>query len=299
VLGAVIGLAYAWIVQPVEYVDTSPASLRADFKDQYRALIAAAYAADGDLVRARARLELLEDTDVYQVLYEQAQRTLARGDDPEEARALGLLAIALGQEAPGPAGVITPDRNATSSAMAEAPMVGDTALATWTPTIPVTSTTSSIAVEIGSTHTPEAPSLANAGLSSGTPEPSGSDSNGTPTGTLNPLPGGPFILAESQRICDQKLTAPSFEIQASNAQGQPMPGIEVIVTWDTGVERFFTGLKAERGLGFADFKPVAGVSYAVRLGENGVPALDLQAVECQAANGDTFWGTLLLKFVQP
>ena len=96
-LGIVLGVLVAWVVQPVTYTNTKPAALRADFKDQYRALIASAYLADGDLVRARDRLMLLEDADPYRALAEQAQRTLAEGTFPQEARALGLLAIALGQ----------------------------------------------------------------------------------------------------------------------------------------------------------------------------------------------------------
>ncbi|MDD5468949.1 MAG: hypothetical protein PHS96_14215 [Anaerolineales bacterium] len=101
IIGAVLGLFYAWVVQPVQYTNTAPASLRADFKDRYRALIALAYSADGDLVRARARLELLEDDDSYRSLAEQAQRTLAEGGSADEARALGKLASAL-KEAPAP-----------------------------------------------------------------------------------------------------------------------------------------------------------------------------------------------------
>ena len=61
IIGVVFGVLYAWLVSPVEYVDTPPASLRADFKDQYRVMIAAAYMANGDLLRARARLDLLQD----------------------------------------------------------------------------------------------------------------------------------------------------------------------------------------------------------------------------------------------
>ncbi len=58
-IGFLAGLVIAWIIQPVEYTDTSPASLQLTYKDRYRVLIAAAYAASGDLVRAKARLELL------------------------------------------------------------------------------------------------------------------------------------------------------------------------------------------------------------------------------------------------
>ncbi len=87
VLGAFLGLMYAWLVQPTQYTDTKPASLRADFKDRYRALIASAYMSNGDLVRAKARLELLQDADLYRMLSEQAQRTLAGAAPPSRKRA--------------------------------------------------------------------------------------------------------------------------------------------------------------------------------------------------------------------
>jgi hypothetical protein len=107
-IGFLAGLAVAWIIQPVEYTDTSPASLRPTYKDHYRVLIATAYIASGDLVRAKARLKLLGDENPPQALTEQAQRKLAEGSSPEEARALGLLASAMGQVPPGQPGAITP-----------------------------------------------------------------------------------------------------------------------------------------------------------------------------------------------
>jgi hypothetical protein len=97
VIGIVLGLVYAWLISPQQYQDTSPASLLPEFKDQYRAMIAAAFVATGNLPRAEARLVLLGDSDVEQALTEQAQRTLGEGDSPQEAQALGLLAVALGQ----------------------------------------------------------------------------------------------------------------------------------------------------------------------------------------------------------
>ena len=107
-IGFIAGLATAWIFQPVEYTDTSPASLRSSYKDRYRVLIATAYTASGDLVRAKARLKLLGDENPLQALTEQAQRTLAEGSSPEEARSLSLLALAMGQASPGQPGAITP-----------------------------------------------------------------------------------------------------------------------------------------------------------------------------------------------
>ncbi len=63
VLGFLLGLLYAWWVNPVVYSNTEPATLRADFKDNYRLTIAQAYAASGDLDRAESRLALLQDED--------------------------------------------------------------------------------------------------------------------------------------------------------------------------------------------------------------------------------------------
>ena len=116
IIGIVLGVLYTRYIQPVEYIDTSPALLRQDFKDQYRLLIAAAYSANGDLVRGKARLELLKDSNVFRALSEQAQRTLAENGSANDARSLGLLAIALGQAPPGPALSVTqPAQTATSA----------------------------------------------------------------------------------------------------------------------------------------------------------------------------------------
>ena len=102
VLGIILGILFAWVISPVEYVDTAPESLKDEFKDQYRVLIASAYVANGDLVRAKARLGLLDEADIYLVVAEQAQQMLAEGGSVEEAQALGRLALALGQEIPQP-----------------------------------------------------------------------------------------------------------------------------------------------------------------------------------------------------
>jgi len=102
VLGIILGILFAWVISPVKYVDTAPESLKDEFKDQYRVLIASAYVANGDLVRAKARLALLDEVDIYLVVAEQAQQMLAEGGSVEEAQALGRLALALGQEIPQP-----------------------------------------------------------------------------------------------------------------------------------------------------------------------------------------------------
>jgi hypothetical protein len=52
------GLSYGWFVAPVEYVDTTPASLRADFQADYVLMVAERFQADRDLDGARRRLSI-------------------------------------------------------------------------------------------------------------------------------------------------------------------------------------------------------------------------------------------------
>jgi hypothetical protein len=99
ILGLVFGLVYAWVINPVIYTHTTPASLQEDDKDSYRSLIAQVYAITGDLDRAQLRLALLEDENPVYALGTQAQRCLAEGYTTE-ARALALLASALQSESP-------------------------------------------------------------------------------------------------------------------------------------------------------------------------------------------------------
>jgi hypothetical protein len=58
-IGAALGLFYGWAVSPVEYVDTSPASLRIDYKSDYVLMVAESYQLEEDLDLAVRRLALL------------------------------------------------------------------------------------------------------------------------------------------------------------------------------------------------------------------------------------------------
>jgi hypothetical protein len=58
-LGAAAGLFYGWVVNPVEYVDIAPESLRVDYKTDYVLMVAEAYQVDHDLELAVRRLALL------------------------------------------------------------------------------------------------------------------------------------------------------------------------------------------------------------------------------------------------
>jgi hypothetical protein len=139
-LGFVAGLAggtyYAWNINPVEYVDTAPASLRADFKAAYLTLIASAYASNRDLARAEARLALFPDPNPAETLAALAQQLLASGVPSDEARALALLASDLEASLETPAVATTESAaSATSSLPTLTPTHTPTPPPTRTPTV--------------------------------------------------------------------------------------------------------------------------------------------------------------------
>lgn len=60
-VGIGLGLAYGWLVSPVQYVDTSPDTLKIDYKSDYVLMVAEAYQREQDLPAAVRRLALLGD----------------------------------------------------------------------------------------------------------------------------------------------------------------------------------------------------------------------------------------------
>ena len=58
-IGLLLGLLFGWVIRPVEYIDTSPEALRADFRSDYVLMVAEAYVVDRDLELARYRLASL------------------------------------------------------------------------------------------------------------------------------------------------------------------------------------------------------------------------------------------------
>jgi hypothetical protein len=249
-LGLAFGLVYAWVLSPVKFVDTSPASLRPDFKDQYRLLIAIAYQDGGDLVRAQSRLALLGDPDPVTTLIDQAQRLLLAGDTTNSASPLAILAQAVEQ-----------NQAATSS-----PIPNGLPLTTPLPTKPATQPASLI------------------------PRPTR-----MPTAT----PGAPFALFSQENVCKTGFPGGLLQVEVRNAAGSPVPGADLVITWNGGEEHFFTGLKPELGNGYADYRMAPVTTYTLQLATNSVTVPGLTAPSCPGEAGKTFWGGIHLVFQQP
>lgn len=58
VLGVALGLFYGWALNPVQFVDTTPASLRSDFRADYVLMVAETYHQDQNAQLAAQRLAI-------------------------------------------------------------------------------------------------------------------------------------------------------------------------------------------------------------------------------------------------
>jgi hypothetical protein len=270
-----IGLAYAWAFSPVAYVDAEPRALRADFKDDFRAAIAAAYGANADLERARARLALLGDPDPYQALTAQAQRMLAAGESAESVQQVALLASALQGVQP-----VAAEPSATEPA----------ALATGTEPTGQTTNTETIPVESAGPTTITEPTGTPVPLLTATPR---------PTRTATPTLGAPYQLVGQDTVCDPELEENLLQVVVTDLSRKQIPGAEIIITWNSGEEHIFTGLKPELGHGYADFVMTSGVSYSVRMADGGAPAAEISAPDCTTTDGEAYTGGIRLTFQQP
>lgn len=262
VLGVAVGLVYSWVISPVKYVDAPPYALRADFKDEYRALVAAAYLYNYDLIRAEDRLFQLKEDDPAQIIALQAQRALVDGHADAEVKALGLLAIALGKgglpsipNVPAtlePFDGTPPDENSPASPLLAIPSVNPN---------------STLSPQIDSTY--------------------------------SPAQSVPFVLQENKLVCNPDQSLPLIQVDIKDAAGQPVPGVELIVAWDGGEDNFFTGLKPELGLGYADFEMTPQVVYTLHFADGGQVVEDITAAECVTDDGTRYWGSWILTFIQP
>ena len=84
VIGIGLGLLYAWVVDPVELVDTQPDTLREDYRADYVLMVAEAYQADKDLPLAVRRLGLLGANPPAQIVLQALQ--FAEGGQGSKAR---------------------------------------------------------------------------------------------------------------------------------------------------------------------------------------------------------------------
>jgi hypothetical protein len=269
-IGLALGLLIAWVLAPVQYTDTSPSSLRMEFKAQYRAAIASAFNATHNLDRARARLALLEDPDPAKSLVVQAQQIMASGGSPDSAFEIAELVNALNAQIPTTGPVTSP----TSIVEQATKPVGT-------------------ATPFGMVSTPKA------SPTSGPSPTSRPTATQIPTSTPSPTQGAPFIIISKDEVCDSNLQPGLLMVEVRNKKHQPIAGQELVITWSDGQENFFTGLKPEISDGYADFQMQRDTLYSIHLASGGEPANGLSAPVCNNKDGGEYLGGIKLVFQQP
>ena len=267
ILGLTLGLIYSWVISPVSQVDTHPDSLRTDYKDTYRLLISRAYLANNNLPRAEARLELIGDEEPALALAAQAQRFLAEGGDQEMAKILANLSAALQSFA---ALENTPDPEEESPSPAES----------------------------DGNQTQESEETNNSG--------DASEGDVTPTEeiikspTPEPTESPPFILQDSSPICDPTLGESLIQVIATDGAGDGIPGIPLQISLGVDPkETFYTGLKPELGLGYADYSAEPGLTYQLEIPDSGLIITDIEVPTCLNESEESYWGSWEIYITHP
>ena len=240
VVGLAVGILYAWVLDPPPLSLTTPAALNQHDREVYTVLIAAAYAQDGDMERARDRLDGLEDPDVESMVVSLAERYIYENRDVRDVRALAQLADSMGQTSAAVRPFIaTPTVTPTPSATA-------TREPTITPTKPTATSTATRTVT---------PTRRRATVTA--------TATRVPTRTPTPPPDR-FRVAQSVALCDEN-NGGLLRVYTRDGKGNPVPGIQVVVAWPGESDTLFTGFKPEVDLGYADFVMEEGEEYSVTL----------------------------------
>ncbi|MEL6310465.1 MAG: hypothetical protein AAFQ52_20165, partial [Chloroflexota bacterium] len=239
-IGLLIGFGgawyYAYFINPTQEVSTRPSQLRESEKTQFVVAIMLQYAYDSDLLTATDELLALNlGSDPFQTVAEMACDLAASGyvDSTSGLRAVRAMRTFYQlQGRSGCADTIIPASN-------DVPLQVTVEIPTPTATLPPPPT-----------KTP--------GPEDATPTESGVVV--VPTTEPQRTYDGTII----QTFCDEVLSG-IVEVRVYDASGQEVAGEPLRVQWEDGQSLFSTGLKPERGVGYADFQMDAGISYIISM----------------------------------
>ncbi len=235
-LGLGLGLAIAWYIWPISLTNADPADLRLDIKDDYLRMIAASYSLDGDMAHVLQRLGILHLPDPNVSI----TQLIRRESKPIDQQALTRLALDLKHQ---------------SVALARP---------TFTPLPTKTRSTGRGAP----TELPQATAAVTEPVPSLPPSTTAPEPTFLPATALPNLDMPLFQLkSKSTLTCSDTRGRGLIAVFAQDADGKPLPGIGVEVNWSAGDEILYTGLKPERGMGYADVEVTPG-NYNLRLTDN-------------------------------
>lgn len=272
VLGVALGLLYTWVINPVELVNTYPALMRSDYRQDWVRLVALSTIADGDLTRAQVRLEGLEQEDVTSAIRVLIEEYAAAGRPADTLRSLTALAETLDVYTPAMLVYLyTPV--SSPAAPVHTPLPAFTPMPVYTPEPPTPSLPAVLTLSPTRTPTPQPGSVSPSATSRSAPA-------GTPLPSPTPSLFSRLYLAGQEQVCrpEQPL---HIEVVVRDERGTGLPGVEVWLVWTAGADRAVTGLKPSNGAGYADFDAEPGVRYALSVGELGRPLVTgLQMEPC-------------------
>jgi hypothetical protein len=104
IVGLGLGLYFGWVISPVEYVDTSPSTLRADFRTDYTLMVAETYQHDHNIASAAHHLAILGNESPTQIAISAHNFAVLNNFDQADVALLQTLSLAL--KAQQPEGVI-------------------------------------------------------------------------------------------------------------------------------------------------------------------------------------------------
>jgi hypothetical protein len=256
-IGLALGLVYTWVVNPVELVNTYPALMRSDYRREWVRLAALSYAADGDIQRVRTRLDGLEQEDIAKVIPGLIEEYAAAGHSAKTLRSLAFLAQMMDVHTPAMLVYLgTPPSLSPTSAHTPSPTPTPSRTPTPTPT-PTARPTRSPSPTPRPTTPPPPPV-------SPTPQPTDTPRSPTPTPSLLAR----LRVTEQEQICQQGQDQ-HIEVVIKDERGRGVAGVEVWLMWSGGADRAVTGLKPQKGAGYADFHAEWGIDYSLGIGELG------------------------------
>ncbi|MCB0034213.1 MAG: hypothetical protein KDE51_09350, partial [Anaerolineales bacterium] len=229
--GLLGGLYYAWVVDSGDPNTAGVEVLRDTAKADYIFMVSQTYAANGDWEQAATRLARLQDPTLNTTVIALLEQYLREGRPAEQVRNLARLAEQLGAEspvlalfAPTPAAITAVTAESDASPTNPNPTPTATLLPTPTPNIDPT------------------------------PSPSPTVSP-TPLPSATPTAVPDYRLLEQEQACQANpQDPPRLEVVVVDANLQPLPGVEIVVSWgENQSDRFYTGFKPQAGLGYADF----------------------------------------------
>ncbi|HUN06301.1 MAG TPA: hypothetical protein PLQ56_06860 [Aggregatilineales bacterium] len=263
------GLFYAWNINPVVQIDTQPWQLTSRARAEYMAAIALDFGYDGDLNLAVQRLiELRPQGDPFQMLADAACQLATSGYVDSNAGLQAVQSMKLLYQLQGRTGCAD-----TLVAAVAQPTEVILSLPTPTPLPPATKTPTQV------------------------PTPAPSPTAAAPIQPTVPVQSD-FVPPVVRTFCDASLPG-IIEIFVQQVGGEGLSLQQVRVRWNDGDNLFLTGLKPERGPGYADFDMEAGLSYIVDIpGRSDPTSSPLVASPCTTETGATSITSYRVFFVE-